>query len=72
MKNEICCPHCQHIFARDYSQMVEQSCAKALCVQTGCPHCRKPLFFIAQRGHVLYFKDKNELFWAYELVFGRS
>ena len=69
MKNEICCPHCHHAFAQDYSQMVEQSCMKAISVQTRCPHCQKLLFLIIQEDHVLYLKDKNELLWAYELLF---
>lgn len=72
MKNEICCPHCHHAFARDYSRMIEESCVKAISVQTSCPQCRKPLFFIAQEGYVLFLKDKDELLWTYELLFGRS
>jgi len=70
MKNEICCPHCHRSFAGDYSQMVEQSCVKAISVQTSCPHCRKHLFLIVQpEGHVLFLKNKNELLWVYELLF---
>jgi hypothetical protein len=69
MKNEICYPHCHHAFAQDYSRMVEQSCVKAISVQTRCPQCRKPIFFIAQQDHMLYLKDKYELLWVYELLF---
>jgi hypothetical protein len=72
MKNEICCPHCHRSFDCDYSEAVEQSCSKAVSVQTRCPSCQKPLFLIVQPGHVLYFQNKNELFWTYELVFGKS
>jgi len=74
MKNEICCPHCHHAFAQDYSEAVEQSCVKAVSVQTSCPYCRKKLFFIVQsEGHdVLYLKNKDELLWTYELLFGKS
>jgi hypothetical protein len=67
--NEFYCPHCHHAFARDYSHMIGQSCVKAICVQTSCPQCRKPLFFIAQQDHMLYLKDKYELLWVYELLF---
>ena len=63
------CPHCHRSFAKDYSQMIEQSCSKAVSVQTGCPHCQKPLFLIVQPFHVLYLKNRNELFWTYELLF---
>jgi len=71
MNNEICCPHCHHAFVRDYSQAVEQSCVKAISVQTSCPHCGKLLFLIVQpEGHVLFLKNKNELLWTYELLFG--
>jgi len=66
---EICCPHCGRSFIQDDSAMLEQSCTKAISVQTRCPHCRKPLFFIVQPDHVLYLKDRNELFWVYELLF---
>jgi hypothetical protein len=69
---EICCPHCRISFVQDYSQMVEQSCSKAVSVQTGCPHCQKPLFLIVQPGHMLYLKTRDELLWTYELLFGKS
>jgi hypothetical protein len=70
--NEIYCPHCHRSFDCDYSEAVEQSCSKAVSVQTSCPHCRKHLFLIAQQGHVLHLKNRNELFWTYELLFGNS
>jgi hypothetical protein len=71
---EICCPHCRSSFVRDYSAMVEQSCVKAISVQTSCPHCGNLLFLIVQsEGHdVLFLKNKSELLWTYELLFGRS
>jgi NAD-dependent SIR2 family protein deacetylase len=72
MKNEIYCPHCHHAFAQDYSQMIKQSCSKAVSVQTRCPHCNQPLYYIVTKTNITYFKTHEELLGMYELLFGKS
>jgi hypothetical protein len=67
---EIRCPNCRCVFVRDYSKEVEQSRSKAVSVQTRCPRCNRPLYFIVTPAGVTYLKTHAELLWTYELLFG--
>ena len=64
------CSGCHCVFVRDYSKEVEQSCSKAVSVQTRCPNCNRPLYFIVTPGGVTYLKTHATLLWTYELLFG--